>query len=159
MKKKSSDIAAIKAEAEMLLKVIAVCMESTQQIEAEHQAAVERIAAGFAARLAPVSRTLEDARKDLLALLRTEKRSLFGDGDVVKLKNGSLLRQLFGRVQIPRDAIVKCEELDFTEVIRIAKSLDRAAVEKWPDERLLLIGATRKMKEEFSYNLTKEAAK
>ena len=39
------------------------------------------------------------------------------------------------------------------------KSLDREAIEKWPDERLFLIGAERKTREEFSYDLKKEPAK
>lgn len=153
MKKQPVD-PAIRVEAEMLLTIIASSMESTQQIEAEHRAAVERIDAGFAERLAPVSRTLDEARKDLIGLMRAEKRTLFGDGDLLRLKNGALLRQLLEKVQIPRDALARCEELGFSEVIRIAKSLDRAAVEQWSDERLFLIGATRKIKEEFNYELT-----
>jgi hypothetical protein len=153
--KQPVDTAAI-VEAEMLLKVIASCMDSTKQIDAEHQAAVERIDATFIDRLAPVTRTLDAARKDLIGLMRTEKRALFGVGDIRKLENGVLLRQLLEKVQIPRDALAKCEELGFDEVIRIAKSLDRAAVEKWTDERLFLIGATRKTKEEFNYELAKK---
>jgi len=52
-----------------------------------------------------------------------------------------------------------CEEQGFGEVVKIAKSLDREAIEKWPDERLFLIGAERKPKEEYSYDLKKEPAK
>jgi len=35
----------------------------------------------------------------------------------------------------------------------VVESLDRDAIEKWPDAKLVLIGAERKPKEEFSYNI------
>jgi hypothetical protein len=33
------------------------------------------------------------------------------------------------------------------------ESLDRDAISKWPDAKLVLIGAERKQKEEFSYDI------
>jgi hypothetical protein len=35
------------------------------------------------------------------------------------------------------------------------ESLDRDAIEKWPDERLFLIGAVRKPAEKFDYEISK----
>ncbi len=93
--------------------------------------------------------------------MKFEKKVLFADTDVVNLAHGSLIRALVDKVKIPKDrekVIAFCEELGFPEVVKIVKSLDREAVEKWPDERLLLIGAERKQKEEFSYDLKKEKA-
>jgi hypothetical protein len=85
--------------------------------------------------------------------MKSNKIVLFDGTDIVRLVNGSLIHSVADKVSIPRDALAKCEELGFAEVIKIAKSLDRDAVEKWPDERLILIGAERKQKEEFSYDL------
>ena len=62
------------------------------------------------------------------------------------------LQYLIAKAVIERDS-------DFGEVVKIVKSLDREAIEKWPDERLFLIGAERKPKEEFNYDLKKEPAK
>jgi hypothetical protein len=85
-----------------------------------------------------------------------EERGTFFDGtDVLQLENGALIHEVGDKVTIPRDALAKCEELKFNDVIKVVKSLDRGAIEKWTTEKLLLIGAERKPVESFSYDLKK----
>lgn len=142
--------------ADELLLAIRGTIEEIGGIEAEYNAAVDELKASYEARLTTLRQLLKDDDAALKALMRHDKKYFFDGADVVRLTNGSLIHSVADKVSIPRDALAKCEELGFVEAIKIAKSLDRDAVEKWPDERLFLIGAERKQKEEFSYDL-KEA--
>lgn len=124
----------------------------------EYNAALEAMQSRFEERLKPLREDLSADEKALISLMKKEKRTLFADGiGTVRLANGSLIYNVEDKVSIPRDALAKCEALGFKDVVKIAKSLDRDAVEQWPDERLILIGAERKPKEEFSYDLKKES--
>jgi len=122
-------------------------------LEAEAQARIAAITAEYEEKLAPQRLLLAGADKALTGLMKAEKKALFADGDVVSLPHGSLIRNQDWKVTIPRDALGKCEELGFAEVIKIAKSLDREAIEKWADERLFLIGAERKPATKYSYEV------
>lgn len=84
-----------------------------------------------------------EVEKELLRYAKSRKAEIFAYKDVFETNYGRLVRELAEKVSIPRDAVAKCEELGFIEAIKITKSLDRAAVEKWKDEKLFLIGAKR----------------
>jgi len=127
--------------------------EIKTRASAEMEAAIKR----YDSELSPLVIVMNTAIAALLQTMKFNKAVLFDGTDVVHLANGSLIHNVADKVSIPRDALARCEELGFAEVIKIAKSLDRDAVEKWPDERLVLIGAERKQKEEFSYDLKREA--
>lgn len=124
-------------------------------LEAEAQAKIAAITAEYENKITPYREAVKDLDKTLIDLMKAEKKTLFAGGDVVNLPHGSLIRSQEWKVKIPRDAIGKCEELGFTDVVRIAKSLDREAVEKWPEEKLFLIGAERKPATKFSYEVKK----
>lgn len=94
-----------------------------------------------------------ELEKELIRYAKSKKAELFDSKDVFETNCGRLIRELAEKVSIPRDALSKCEELGFIEAIRISKSLDRAAVEKWPDEKLFLIGAKRDLVEKIDYEL------
>ncbi len=117
---------------------------------------LRRLTERHQANIGPFKDVLAGYEKQLVALMKASKAAFFCDTDVVNLPHGSLIHAIADKVRIPKDALGKCEELGFDEVIKIAKSLDREAVEKWPDEKLFLIGAERKPREEFSYDLKKE---
>lgn len=93
---------------------------------------------------------------DLITLMKANKIALFAKSDVVNLPPGILIHSIVERVSIPRDAILACKENGWTDVIKVVESLDRNAVEQWPDAKLAAIGAQRKPKEEFKYDLKKE---
>lgn len=143
----------IKRASDVALADIADCCNRIDALKAEAEASVQVIQANYGAMLAPQQAQLARNVAWLKDTMKSNKAVLFDGTDVVRLVNGSLIHSVADKVSIPRDALAKCEELGFAEVIRIAKSLDRDAVEKWPDERLILIGAERKQKEEFSYDL------
>lgn len=107
----------------------------------------------YNAMLTPLREEQAERAKQLLALMKKNKAVLFDGTDVVNLPPGSLIRSKVDKVTIPKTALAECEAQRFDDVIKIVKSLDRDAIEKWPDAKLVLIGAERKTKEEFSFNL------
>jgi len=148
--------AEIKKSADACLYRIAGYNNMIEALEDEAKAAMLALEAEYSPRLMATKEMLKRSVCWLTDTMKSNKNILFDGTDVVRLTNGSLIHSVADKVSIPRDALAKCEELGFAEVIKIAKSLDRDAVEKWPDERLILIGAERKPKEEFSYDLKKE---
>ena len=144
----------IKRASDIALADIADCCKRIDALKAEAEASVSVIQANYAAMLAPQQAQLARNVAWLKDTMKSNKAVLFDGTDIVRLVNGSLIHSTADKVSIPRDALAKCKELGYAEVIKIAESLDRDAVEKWPDERLILIGAERKSKEEFSYDLT-----
>ena len=150
------DQAGIQEAADDLLLAI---LQATNEIERLHAAYFDAVAAmteKYEAKVVHLREHLKDQDAGLKILMKHGKAVLFADTDVINLLHGSLIRELADKVKIPKAALAKCEALGFNEVIKIAKSLDREAVEKWPDAKLFLIGAERKQKEEFTYDLKKE---
>ena len=149
-------VAEIKQSANFCLAEIAAQSAGIEALEAEAKAALQVLEAEYSARMVPLKEKLKLVVSLLMDTMKSNKATLFDGTDIVRLANGSLIYNKFDKVRIPRDhdaVIALCEELGFDDVVKIAKSLDRDAVEKWPDERLVLIGAERKPKEEFSYDL------
>lgn len=146
-------------QADDLLESIKTVQGIIDDLTTEFNAAVERLRADYEARLKPFKEDLAADDKALTALMKSARKALFDGTDVVYLSNGTLLYTRQDKVSIPRNhepVIAVCEAHGWNEVVRVAKSLDRDAIEKWPDERLFLIGAQRKTKEEFSYDLKKD---
>jgi len=141
------------ALADSMLARIAEDTRKIDELTAEYNAAVSRLIAEYEARLAPLKQSVIHEEKNLTALMRAARAELFDGRDTVSLPHGVLYHSIVERVIIHRDALAKCEELGFFEAVKIVKSLDREVVERWPDERLMLIGAERKTKEEFSYDV------
>jgi hypothetical protein len=104
----------------------------------------------------PLMADVKALEKQLITLMKKERGTFFDGTDVLQLENGALIHESADKVTIPRDALDKCKKLKFLDVIKIAESLDREAIEKWTTEKLLLIGAERKQTETFSYDLKKE---
>ncbi len=151
--KGSVHVPGIKSQADEFLLAIRGTTEEIDAILAKYNAAAEELKALYETALAPLRQLLKDDDASLKTLMRHDKKILFDGTDIVRLANGSLIHSVADKVSIPRDALAACEAMGFDEVIKIAKSLDRDAVEKWPDERLVLIGAERKPQEKFSYDL------
>lgn len=123
----------------------------TYQSVAEYE--IERIRSQYSEKLAEYKAQIGDLDKDIKSLARKNKAEVFDGKDQVNLDHGILLWGKEKKVTIPRDALDKIEAQGWTEAIKIAKSVDRSVVEKWPIERLTAIGAERKTVEKFSYEL------
>lgn len=128
-------------------------------IEDEANEAMKAVSEKYEAMLRPLKDNLAVQDKAIVKFMKAQKKVLFEDGEIVRLKNGALIYSKEPKVSIPKDALEKAEEVGFTEAIKIAKSLDRGVVETWPDEKLFLIGAERKSAEKYSYDIKGETKK
>ena len=132
--------------------------KTIEAAEADAQAKIEQIRKATVAELEPVRDRLKETEKALLKLMKAERKAIFDGNQKITLKHGILIHTRELKVTIPRDALKKIKELGWAEAIKIAESLDRGAVEKWTDERLFLIGAERKEKPEWKWEVFRDAA-
>jgi phage host-nuclease inhibitor protein Gam len=147
----------IRRASDVALAFISDCVRLLEALDDEAGRSMQAVTAKYAALREPLWAKLEARVAWLKDTMKNNKAVLFDGTDLVDLPHGTLIRNVADRVTIPRDAPARCEELGFADAIRIAKRLDREAVGKWPDERLFLIGAERRVREEFSYDLKEEA--
>jgi hypothetical protein len=98
----------------------------------------------------------DDIEIKLLKVAKENKSVLFDNKDIYDTPYGRLIREISKKVVIPRNALQKCEELGFKEAIKIVKTIKRDVIEKWPDERLGLIGARREPTENIQYALMED---
>ena len=145
----------IKADADDLLNYLRDVTEGIEHLEARACAEIDEVTARYNGLLNPLRDEFAACGKELIALMKKNKAVIFDGSDVVDLVNGSLIREKGEKVSIPKTALDACKQNGFDDVIKIVESLDRAAIEKWPDAKLVLIGAERKPAEEFKYNLKK----
>jgi len=141
--------------ADALLAMIRERKEIIDKITERGNAEMQAVTNRYKAEQEPVAADLHACEKLLIVLMKKKRREFFDGTDVLQLQNGALIHEEGDHVTIPRDALTTCELLGFDDVIKVIKSLDREAIEKWSTEKLLLIGAERKPVESFSYDLKK----
>ena len=145
---------AVREEADRLLDDIGKITARLKTAEAEAEREIEVVRAHYARSIDPWRDRLKGLDKELLTLMKSRCVPLFDGKDTLKLLHGILLYNKEDKVSIPRDALEKIKGQGWKEAILIAESVDRAVVEKWPDERLVVIGAKRKEKKSYSYEIT-----
>ena len=143
----------VKSAADSYLNEITVRVADIKAIQDECDAAMQEVQARYALRIEARNVLLDSAIKALMQTMKFNKKVLFDGTDVVNLPHGSLIHSKVDKVTIPKTALAACKGNHFNDVIKVVESLDRDAIEKWPDAKLVLIGAERKPKEEFSYNI------
>ena len=146
----------IKEKIESYLRNMKIVLSEIEAINKEYEAETQKISERYGEKITSLKEAYGIMENDLLKLAKKEKAVIFDGSDIYETRYGRLIHEMAERVGIPKDALEKCEELGFTEAIRISKSLDRTVVEKWPDERLFLIGAKRELKEKIIYELSNE---
>jgi len=97
--------------------------------------------------------TLEKEEKALITCLKQNKAELFHKVEKISLPHGILIHTTETRLSLPKNAVENIEQLGWDEAIKIAKSVDREMVEKWPIEKIIAIGGDKKPKEKFEYEL------
>ncbi len=140
-------------EAEGLLRALAA---AGAELDARESAAEREMAAVRERHEGEIARwreTFGERERALLKFMRSEKAGLFDGGDQVRLAHGILLYAREMRVRIPRDALERIKEQGWEEAINVVESVNRGVVEQWPEERLALIGAERRAKETYGYEL------
>ncbi|MBN2060730.1 MAG: host-nuclease inhibitor Gam family protein [Deltaproteobacteria bacterium] len=114
---------------------------------------IELIKEKYGSKINYWKRIMKDLEKDLVALMKKNSAEIFDGEDRVELKHGSLLFQIEERVKKARGVLEKLEEHGFTEALEISKKVNWDELEKWPVERLALVGTERKRKEVFTHEL------
>jgi hypothetical protein len=140
-------------KADTMLECIRRHQAAVERIEARYTREVERWQKECEAQTRAEREALTIAEQSLVALMKKERVYLFAGTDILKLENGSLIHNIADKVSIPKDAVERLKEQKFLDAIRTVEHADRDIIEKWPDAKLLLIGASRKTKEEFGYEL------
>lgn len=144
---------AVRKNADQLLRDIGKTTARIAASEVEAEKEIEVVRAHYAKIFDPLRDRLKGLDKELITLMKSRRVPLFDGKDTLKLLHGILLYNKEDKVSIPRDALGKIKDAGWKEAIIIAESVDRAMVEKWPDERLVVIGAKRKAKETYSYEI------
>ena len=139
--------------ADKLLRMIAETKAELDQAKARAVQEINAIKVRYAKEIAERQIFLNESEDSLIAEMKTNKTEWFRETDQIELMHGFLLYGRESKVTIPRNALAQIEDLGWLEAIKIAKSVDRGVVETWPLERLVQIGADRKEKELFSYEL------
>jgi phage host-nuclease inhibitor protein Gam len=150
METKAEDIRAIIDERLEQLGHDTAALENLKQIAT---AEVDAVLNKYSQEIADLEHQIKHLDKDVKSLAKKNKAIVFDGKDQVTLDHGILLWGKEKKVSIPRDALDKIEARGWNEAIKIAKSVDRSVVEKWPVERLTVIGAERKTVEKFSYEI------
>lgn len=143
----------IRARADELLAEIKEAEEWIGNLESAFQQDVEALKARYENVLKDQRERLKTGADTLKRLMRQHKDVFFAEGDKVGLPHGFLIREKGWKVRIPRGTVEKLETLGWKDGLKIAKSIDREKIEKWDDERLAAIGATKKPSEEFGYEV------
>lgn len=145
----------IEKQADTLLANLRIQQRHADVLSAEYEAQLAQLKERYDGLMKPITETLVADEKSLLRLMKKHRAELFDGRDKKTLPNGILLCGEKDRVVVPRDAVEQCERHKFFDAVKIAKSIDRAALELWPDEKLVLIGAERKPVTVFEYELNK----
>jgi phage host-nuclease inhibitor protein Gam len=148
-------LADLKEQADAILEDMVNLDDALTRIRQRHCDEIARINRAFSEEMSPIVAEIQASEVEIKRLMKSGKDKLFAGGDIVYLQNGNLLYAKGDRVVIPRGALAACEQQGFADVIKTVKSLDRDAIEKWPDEKLFLIGAERKPTETFNYEIKK----
>lgn len=148
----------VRDKADEMLAAVGACELEVVNIEAEIEDAISKIREQYAGNLAALKEMKTDAEKALKKFALKNRVDLFGiDGDKVSLSHGIILYSKADKVTIPKDAIDRITALGWKEGIKDVPTIDRPVIEAWNDEKLAAIGATKKPKEEISWELKKRA--
>ncbi len=132
---------------------ITLLKEQEEKLSKEFEREVSRVAELFAPRLNELQEAIKKHEKSLKTVMKECRQSIFAVGDRLDLPAGSLLHLVGEKLKISRTTLELLEEHGFVEGIKIAKSVDRGALETWPKEKLVQVAAEMKPTEEFTYEL------
>jgi hypothetical protein len=140
-------------KADDLLARIARAEADIAGVEAQAEAEMAAVKAKYEAQLNRFRDIFQALDGELIKVMKSNHAVIFDGSDQVDLKNGLLLYGEEDKVQIPKTALAKLEALKWEDGIKRTAAVDREAVEKWPDERLVQIGASKKLKRTWSYEI------
>jgi hypothetical protein len=139
--------------ADAMLEDIAQTTAQVEALEAKAEVEIQAIQERCGPKIQELRDYLAGLDKDIRKLMKKEVAAIFEGEDKVAFPHGWLIHGREDHVTIPRDALQKLEALGWAEAIKIAKSVDRDLVEKWPVEKLFAIGAERNPVDKWAYEV------
>ena len=135
--------------------------EKIAEINDEYEQKTKTITEYYSGRLAPVEDEHKAHSKTLKALIKARADELFrhpeadsGEaGDKVYTALGVALRQIGEKLKTTKQTLALCEEQGFADAVKIAKSLDRAALAGWPADKLAMVAAEKKSFVEYGFEV------
>ena len=137
--------------ADELLEELGLLRLELSDIEAQAEAELRAVRERYAANIDRYRSEIAAREKELKAIMKDHDPEIFDGADKVSLPHGLLLRSEGYKVRIPRDALEKIEAQGWHEAVKVAKSINRDVVSKWPDSRLVAIGAERRSLVAYEY--------
>lgn len=137
--------------ADELLREIAQSHAAITALRVELQARLDAVIAEYKDGIDALSARLDSADHAVRRFAKRHSEELFAESDRVELRYGALMHAVERRVRRTRDMLERLESLGAVEAIKIAKSVDWDAVDKWPDERLVEAGTERVRKDVYCY--------
>lgn len=132
---------------------------SLQLVREDAEAELARVREKYQEEIGNLEALIKAGERELKALMKTHDPRIFDGRDTVRLQNGLLLRSEADRVRIPRDALPKIEAQGWHEAVKVVKSINRDVVAKWPESRLVAIGAEKRRVVNYEYELKAEKLK
>ena len=141
-------------QADQFLEELAVLKAHLAEVQAEAEAKMKAVRERYDWQIENCTYHIKETEKQLKALMKSHDPELFDGHDTVRLQNGLLLRSEGYKVRIPRDALPKIEAQGWHEAIKVVKSINRDVVSKWPESRLVVIGAERRRVVNYAVSYT-----
>jgi hypothetical protein len=116
-------------------------------------AAIERAAAQFDPEIARAEEDLKAIEAELIGIARYNKAQLFTDTERVDLKNGAVLRTIQKRVVKVKTMLASLKAAGLRHLIKVAEAPDWDSIDQFTDSELESLGARRKKKEIFAYEI------
>lgn len=140
--------------ADIMLQEIGDCTQSMEILRAEVANEIETVKVRHAGDIHSLKEQIEKIEKELKKFEKSEREVFFDRVDRVDLPNGALLFAVNKAVKRARCVLANLQKLAMKDAIKVEESVDWDTLEKWPDEKLLMVGTERKREEVFSYELT-----
>ncbi len=145
-------------EADFLLAELAKTTADLERRQAQAEFEIAQVTASWEIILKPLRERLKAQEEALLKLARSARGKLFDGADRVDLPHGALLHSIQEAVKKARGVLTKLEELGLEEAVKVVKTVKWDVLEKWPEEKLIMVGTERLRKEVFAYEVKRSDA-
>jgi len=143
-------------EADWILGQIRDFKERLDEVHSKAEEELALIRKKYEPEVKLLQNNIRQMEKRLKEICKKQKPVLFAETDRVELKNGAILYHAQWKVKRVRAVLKKLKELGLTEAIKTTESVKWDVLEKWPDEKLFVVGTEKVLKEDFTYELRKE---
>ena len=117
------------------------------------QAEIDAVKSKYVADVRTLEATIDAIDKQIRDIIKSNKDELFVSTHRCELKNGAVLYQFQWRVKRARGVLKKLKELGYEEAIKVSESVRWDMLEKWPEEKLNMVGTLKILKESFEYEI------